>query len=557
MLLAVGPHPAEPEAAADPEVPTIVLNFLDCLHQRMRKVDLQEFIGIMNIDMPPTYMKSALCMKIQSQLFMTYKRNIYFVWVEFPNFPALANERVVLVVDRDDDTFRRIHVHAASNPKLHRFIRYSTALDYSVCGTRHDAGDLIKGNTINGCLVEVRVRGFDADGPGNGGNPVVLSNPPAPAANAPYLTVAIHVPNYKPIVSKFQAGWKIDHVVRHVLRRLDLIEVVAYSRYNHAPLSMVSRNLVISNLPFTPGGHDRFTVYIDSPHTPFSKSWSPKPDEIYVVVKLNRDLSTTFDGRDQFTVWWHEDNQTVTDLKGTIASYMNFLGDPDHDYDYQPNQLKIYSEVTELDEYTWEAVELHDNYRPSNAERAAGKMEVFLQFEDEDLNYNLPEAIISPLVKVLVACPDGHEMLATFSYVDHFHTVYMWVNSKRQGGSLAGPLWTIHANPDGLDTLSMFEQISTAMQPRDKILKLYAKSPEDAQVFGGAAAPGEAPFVSLITAAAAATQDRESQEIFFEHISCPVFLFNFYVNEETGKIFSRSSISWHTHTDPKLLESCF
>jgi hypothetical protein len=50
----------------------------------------------------------------------------------------------------------------------------------------------------------------------------------------------------------------------------------------------------------------------------------------------------------------------------------------------------------------------------------------------------------------------------------------------------------------------MFEQISTAMQPRDKILKLYAKSPEDAQVFGGAAAPGEAPFVSLITAAASA-----------------------------------------------------
>jgi hypothetical protein len=50
---------------------------------------------------------------------------------------------------------------------------------------------------------------------------------------------------------------------------------------------------------------------------------------------------------------------------------------------------------------------------------------------------------------------------------------------------------------------------------------------------------------------AAPTQDRESQEIFFEHISCPVFLFNFYVNEETGKIFSRSSISWHTHTDPE------
>ena len=118
-----------------------------------------------------------------------------------------------------------------------------------------------------------------------------------------------------------------------------------------------------------------------------------------------------------------------------------------------------------------------------------------------------------------------------------------------------------------------------------------------AQEFGGGAVPGQAPFISMIQAAIAAdlgaaaaaadaeftsalygapvgaaadaefhspvptpqpaTQDRESQERLFEHISCPVFLFNFYVNEETGKIFSRSSISWRTHTDPKLLESCF
>ena len=72
-----------------------------------------------------------------------------------------------------------------------------------------------------------------------------------------------------------------------------------------------------------------------------------------------------------------------------------------------------------------------------------------------------------------------------------------------------------------------------------------------------AAADADAEFHSLVPTPQPATQDRESQEIFFEHISCPVFLFNFYVNEETGKIFSRSSISWHTHTDPKLLESCF
>jgi hypothetical protein len=72
-----------------------------------------------------------------------------------------------------------------------------------------------------------------------------------------------------------------------------------------------------------------------------------------------------------------------------------------------------------------------------------------------------------------------------------------------------------------------------------------------------AAAAADAEFHTPVPTPQPATQDRESQEIFFEHISCPVFLFHFYVNEETGKIFSRSSISWHTHTDPKLLESCF
>jgi hypothetical protein len=86
-----------------------------------------------------------------------------------------------------------------------------------------------------------------------------------------------------------------------------------------------------------------------------------------------------------------------------------------------------------------------------------------------------------------------------------------------------------------------------------------AAAPETASIFG-AAAPGAAETPPASAAVPSdeqnvARQDRESQENLFEHVSFPVFLFDFYVNEETGMTFSRASIWLDTHTDPSRASS--
>ena len=504
-----GEQEEEEEQEEEKEDRSIILNFLRPFYDRMRKDDLINIASVFGVRVPDGgFTKSRLVCRFQEKLLCDYLDNIRIVKIAAPTVEKLSEMKIFYVLSESGcrNTFRQVVWALQAHPRVPKAVRDLPVSSFLLYRKGHRLKYGWKLHRFVNRTVELKIgedttpstTSSEVETPAQTG----ISSAAAAAADDNELLTGAQefgggaVPGQAPFISMIQAAIAAD---------LGAAAAAADAEFTSA-LQGAPQDAVPPPVPIEPGDFWYLTSLLNGIH--FNPS--PRP---YVVGE-----SLFLGVRRNFWHVPHEHRQITTLLNAclrkhipdftftSIALNKNTVSEEHKD---SANLLGTTSVILGLGDYS----EGHLRTFGANGGNHWDTWDIrgyLLRF-----NGRLPHA-------------STHFQGERFSVVWHTHK--SWISAQHK--------------PEAVSDL----------------LQLGFNLPQ--QTAAGAASEdlgdaADAEFHSPVPTPQPATQDRESQEILFEHISCPVFLFNFYVNEETGKIFSRSSISWHTHTDPKLLESCF